>query len=102
MSAAELKALLDAGSRPPIALVDLRPDAAFRQGHLPGARSVPITQLRRRARDIAPGRVVLYCDCPAEEVEAAHAFLLNLGWDDVRALAEGFAGWVGRGYPVAR
>ncbi|HSD80921.1 MAG TPA: rhodanese-like domain-containing protein [Solirubrobacteraceae bacterium] len=95
-----LKAELDAG-RPPH-LVDLRPAEAYRQGRLPGARSIPIRELRRRHVELPRGRLVLYCDCPREELEAAYRFLVDRGAERVDALEEGFAGWTKRGYPVER
>jgi rhodanese-related sulfurtransferase len=96
----ELKAQLDAGRRP--FLVDLRPAEEFRQGRLPGARSIPIRELRRRSREIPRGRVVLYCDCPREELEAAYRLLVGQGAEQVHALDEPFARWVARGYPLER
>jgi rhodanese-related sulfurtransferase len=100
ISLAELKAQLDAGRRP--FLVDLRPAEEFRQGRLPGARSIPIRELRRRHREIPRGRVVLYCDCPREELEAAYRLLVGQGAEQVHALEEPFARWMARGYPLER
>jgi rhodanese-related sulfurtransferase len=100
ISHADLKALLDRGQRP--LLVDLRPAEAYREGHLPGARSIPIRELRRRQAEIPAGQVILYCDCPREELEAAYRFLVERGAQDVRGLDEPFARWVARGYPVVR
>jgi rhodanese-related sulfurtransferase len=100
LPAAELKAQLDAGRRP--FLIDLRPVEAFRQGRLPGARSIPLRELRRRQGEIPRGRVVIYCDCPREELEAAYRFLVDQGAEQVSALEEGYAGWTARGFPVER
>jgi rhodanese-related sulfurtransferase len=97
---AELKAQLDGGRRP--FLVDLRPAEEFRQGRVPGALSIPIRELRRRYREIPRGRVVLYCDCPREELEAAYRLLVGQGAEQVQALEEPFARWVARGYPLER
>jgi rhodanese-related sulfurtransferase len=102
LSAVELKMQLERGSRAPIHLVDLRQTAAFRESHLPGSRSIPLQELGARAREIPRGQIVLYCDCPAREVENAYNLLWSLGWDDVRALADGYQGWLQHGYPVAR
>jgi rhodanese-related sulfurtransferase len=100
VSAADLKRRLDRGDHP--TLVDLRPADAFRQGHVPGARSIPLRELRRRYFEIPRGRVILYCDCPRDELEAAYRLLVDRGAADVRGLEESFAAWAGRGYPVAR
>jgi rhodanese-related sulfurtransferase len=100
VSLADLKAQLDAGRRP--FLVDLRTADEFRQGRLPGARSIPIRELRRRYREIPPGRVVLYCDCPREELEAAYRLLVSQGAEQVQGLEEPFARWAARGFPLER
>ena len=61
-----LKWLLD--SRQPVVVVDLRPAGEFRRGHLPGAVSVPLAELERRAEEIpTQPMVVLYCRCPLDD-----------------------------------
>jgi rhodanese-related sulfurtransferase len=95
------KRLLDEGERP--VFVDLRPIGEYERGRLPGARSVPIHDLRRRHAEIPrAGRVVLYCACPSETVQAAYQFLRDQGYRNVSVLEEGFPGWVQRGYPLER
>src|SRR4029077_13694934 len=61
-----LRWLID--SRQPVVVIDLRPRAEYSAGHLPGALSVPITELDRRFGEIpTTPMVVLYCRCPVEE-----------------------------------
>jgi ArsR family transcriptional regulator len=98
ISAPDLKALLDRGGRP--LLIDLRPTDDFRQGRLPGARSIPIRELRRRAGYLPPGRIILYCACPKDELEAAYRYLADLGLQEIQGLEDGFPGWAQRGYPL--
>jgi rhodanese-related sulfurtransferase len=96
-----VRRLLDA--REPVILIDFRKPAEFRAGHLPGARSLPITELDRRFREIPHSeRVVLYCECPLEEIATAHLFLSGQGYRGHAVLADGFQGWMRRQYPVAR
>ena len=96
-----VKRLLDAGER--IVFVDLRKPAEYGAGHLPGAISVPITEVVRRHRQIpSSGRVVLYCDCPPEEVASVHKFLWTMGYRNHVGLEDGFAGWYRRQYPVVK
>src|SRR5262249_10161739 len=60
-----VKRLLDA--REAVVLVDMRKGSEYRAGHLPGAISVPLTELDRRFTAIPrTARVVLYCECPRE------------------------------------
>ena len=79
------------------------PDEAYRAGHLPGAISVPITELDRRFKEIprAP-RVVLYCGCPREDIATAFVFLSSQGYVNHAVLEDGFDGWLKRRYPLAR
>ncbi len=95
------KRLLDEGDQP--IFVDLRPAGEFRRTRLPRARSVPLSELRRRHAEVPrTGRVILYCACPLEEVQAAYQFLRDQGYRNISVMEEGFPGWVKRGYPVER
>jgi rhodanese-related sulfurtransferase len=96
-----VKALLDA--REAVVLVDVRKLSEYRAGHLPGAISLPITELDRRFREIPEGkRVVLYCQCPPEEIATAYAFLSRQGYHEHVVLEQGFGGWLRRQYPVVK
>ncbi|MCI0371605.1 MAG: rhodanese-like domain-containing protein [candidate division NC10 bacterium] len=95
------KRLLDAGAR--LIFIDLRPAEEFGQGRLPGARSVPLRELRRRYAEVPrTGHVILYCACPSEEVRAAHRFLRDQGYRNLSIMEDGFPAWVKHGYPVDR
>jgi rhodanese-related sulfurtransferase len=96
-----VKRLVDIGE--PVVFVDLRRPGEYGAGHLPGALSVPITELERRYREIpAKGRVVLYCDCPLEEMGSVFKFLWTLGYRNHVGLEDGFSGWYRRQYPVVK
>lgn len=96
-----VKRLLDEGDQP--IFVDLRPGPDFARGRLPGARSVPLADLRKRVADVPrAGRVVLYCGCSHEEMAAAHQFLQEQGYRNISVLDEGVEGWRKRGYPLDR
>ena len=96
-----VKRLLDEGE--PLVFVDLRPADEFKRQRLPGARSVPLRELLRRYAEVPrTGRVILYCDCLTEEIQAAYQFLRDQGYRNISVMEEGFPGWVKRGYPVER
>ena len=96
-----VKALLDA--REPVVLVDFRKPTEYRAGHLPGAISVPITELDRRFREIpATARLILYCQCPIEEIATAYVFLQGHGYRNQAVLEDGFDGWLRQRYPLVR
>jgi rhodanese-related sulfurtransferase len=96
-----VKFFLDAGEK--LFIVDLRPAKDFQQKRLPGARSIPIKELDKRFREIPKtGRVVLYCDCPQNElIQDAYQLLKDdYGYRNIAIMADGFKEWVKRKYPV--
>jgi rhodanese-related sulfurtransferase len=96
-----VKRLLDV--KEPVVLVDMRKPAEYRAGHLPGAISLPIAELERRYREIPKAaRVVLYCQCPLEEMGSVYSFLSSLGYRNLVVLEDGFDGWFKSQYPVVR
>ena len=96
-----LKWLID--SRQPVVVVDLRKPQEFKAGHLPGAISVPMTELDRRFTEIpTTPMVVLYCQCPVEEAATAYAFLETRGYLNHVVLQEGYDGWLRRRYPIVK
>ncbi|MGH7774152.1 MAG: rhodanese-like domain-containing protein [Candidatus Binatia bacterium] len=94
-----VKLLLDSGEK--VVLIDLRPVKEFQEKRLPGARSIPITELARRFDEIPKtGRAVLYCTCQTYEIADKAIFLEYRGYRNIFVMLEGYAGWVKRGYPV--
>jgi rhodanese-related sulfurtransferase len=100
VTADQVKSLLDA--REKMILIDLRPDVDFQKRRLPGARSVPMNEIEKRFRQIPQsGRVVLYCDCPQNQViEQAYQLLKDYGYRNTAVMADGFQEWLRRKYPV--
>lgn len=85
-----------------VTLVDVRPPEEFRAGHLPGALSIPVADLRARLAELPPGRqVVAYCRGPycAMAVEAVEV-LRRKGFEAHR-LELGVLEWRARGLRVA-
>jgi rhodanese-related sulfurtransferase len=95
----QLKRFLNA--REKLTLVDLRPAVDFKQKRLPGARSIPLTELKQRLSEIPrAGGVILYCDCrPADEADAFY-LLRDNGHRNVAVLQEGFSRWTSLNYPL--
>ena len=96
----QVKAFLDA--REKIIIVDLRAGADFQKARLPGARSVPLKELAKRYTEVPrAGRVVLYCDCPQNEIiDDAYLLLKDYGYRNTAVMSDGFQGWVRRKYPL--
>jgi len=99
VSADRVKLLLDSGEK--LIFIDLRPSKEFQEKRLPGARSIPMTELAKRFGEIPKtGRVVLYCACQISEVADKAVFLEYRGYRNIFVMSEGYAGWLKRGYPV--
>jgi rhodanese-related sulfurtransferase len=97
--AERVKRLLDSGAK--LVLVDLRPVREFQENRLPGARSIPMSDLPKRFEEIpTSGQVVLYCACTLNEIAERVAFLEFRGYRNIFVLLDGYPGWVKRGYPL--
>ncbi len=83
-------------------VVDVRPALEYRQGHIAGARSIPLEELEVRLEELDPRReVVAYCRGPyCVFADEAVARLRSHGMRAYR-YAEGFPEWAAAGLPVA-
>lgn len=85
-----------------IVVLDVRPPGEYNAGHVPGARSVPITDLERELRSVPKDvEVVAYCRGPyCVYADDAVRQLRRGGWR-ARRLEDGFPEWRRAGLPVA-
>jgi rhodanese-related sulfurtransferase len=93
---------LDLIARREIALIDLREEDAFAQGHPLFAASMPLSRLELEALDRLPRkdvRIVLYDDGEGLAPPAA-ARLRRLGFTNLRELEGGLEGWRRAGHEV--
>lgn len=95
----ELAARLKRGE---VLVLDVRPPAEYAAGHIVGARSVPINELRRHLRALPNGgEVVAYCRGPyCVYADDAVRELTRKGFR-ARRLIDGFPEWKRAGLPVA-
>jgi rhodanese-related sulfurtransferase len=101
VSAERVKYYMDA--REPMILIDLRPARDFQQRRIPGARSIPMKELEKRLQEVPKaGRVILYCDCPQNELiqEAYLSLRDDYDYRNISIMADAFKEWVKRKYPV--
>ena len=94
----QLLALLEQDA---VTVVDVRPVAEYRQGHIIRARSLPLEDLERRLRDLPKRReVVAYCRGPyCVFADEAVKVLKRHGYR-ARRLDGGFPDWRAAGLPV--
>ena len=85
-----------------VVLLDVRPHAEYRAGHIPGARSIPPGELRRSLAALAKvSEVVAYCRGPyCVYADEAVRELDRLGYR-ARRLEDGYPEWKRAGLPVA-
>lgn len=100
MTRDQLRARLRSGD---VVVLDVRPPAEYEAGHIRGAVSVPIGDLRARLHDIDSGAsIVAYCRGPyCVYADEAVRLLAGAGHDAAR-LEDGFPEWAAAGLPVAR
>lgn len=99
VSRIELKQRLKKGL---VTVLDVRPVEEFQQGHVPGARNVPIDQLKRwLARLDRNTEIVAYCRGPYCVMSFEAVALLRARGFEARRLEDGFPEWRAAGLPVA-
>src|SRR5262249_37752692 len=85
-------------------VLDLRPTDEYANGHVLGAKSVPLSDLERRAADFEKHKakpVIVYA-ADANRAAGALGVLRKLGFASVHNLAGGYAGWLQAGLPVEK
>jgi len=95
----ELAARLRRGE---VIVLDVRPGPEYEAGHIRGARSVPVTELRRHLRVFPKdAEVVAYCRGPYCVYADEAVRLLHKRGFQARRLEDGFPEWKRAGLPVA-
>jgi rhodanese-related sulfurtransferase len=99
LSCDELRRRIDERSA---VVLDVRPALEYGAGHIHGARSIPITELRTRLKELRKSReIVAYCRGPyCVFADEAVALLRAEGYKASR-LEVGFPEWKAFGLPVA-
>lgn len=79
-------------------LVDVRTDAEWARGRLPGAVHIPLPELQERAAEVPDGPVVFYCRTGDRSTMAAQAF--RASGREAATLRGGLEGWEAAGLPT--
>ena len=97
-----VKRLLDAGVRD-FVILDVRTAERFREGHLPGARSMPFETLPTRLRELPKRQeIICYCWDIACTLSTKAAYVLASKGFHAREMIGGFEAWQSAGFPVER
>ena len=86
-----------------VTVVDVRPAEEYEAGHIPGAVSVPVPELKRRLREIPKGReVIAYCRGRYCVYSLEAVTLLRKHGYRARRAHEGMPDWRAAGLPLER
>ena len=86
------------------AVLDLRPEAAFKTGHLPGAKHLPSAQIASGVEKLKLDRknpLILVCETGASSRKAL-AEAQKLGFADVGILEGGVQAWQAAALPLVK
>jgi len=85
-----------------VTILDVRPVTEYRAGHIPGALSIPVADLKARLSDLPKDReVVAYCRGPYCVMAVDAVTLLRKRGFTAHRLELGIADWRARGWRVA-
>ncbi len=97
------EALLRRAEGAAVTVLDVRPESEFRAGHLRGAVSIPIDELKARLSELPAGReVVAYCRGPYCVMAMEAVDLLRANGFAAHRIELGVADFRARGMSVAR
>ena len=96
----ELKQML-AGKKKPL-LIDVRSADEFAQGHIPGARLMPLFTLPVRHGELPQDRPIVVSCRSGSRSRMACEQLYKLGFTNLTNLKGGLMAWQGAGYKTTR
>lgn len=86
-----------------VTVLDVRPSEEYRAGHIPGALSMPVSEIRARIKEIPKDRpVVAYCRGPYCVMAIEAVQLLKKKGFCAERMEAGVADWRARGFRVER
>lgn len=85
-----------------VPLIDVREPHEYAQGHAPGARNLPLSQLDTWSQELDPqGGYVLICRTGKRSATATQRFEAK-GFKNLRNATSGMLDWEAQGYPMER
>ncbi len=86
-----------------VTVLDVRPAEEYRAGHIPGALSVPVTELKKRVAELPKNReIVAYCRGPYCVMAIEAVKVLRKRGFRAHRMEEGVVDWRARGWRVAQ
>lgn len=101
MEAVASKELLRRVRSGEVTVLDVRPVEEYRAGHIPGALSIPVDELKARLGELPNNReIVAYCRGPYCVMAVEAVELLRKKGFEARRMEQGIADWRARGWRV--
>lgn len=103
MEAVKGEELLRRAKRGEVVVLDVRPEEEYRAGHLPGALSIPVDELKSRLDELPKNReIVAYCRGPYCVMAIEAVALLRKKGFDAHRIEHGVADFRARGLRIER
>jgi rhodanese-related sulfurtransferase len=84
-----------------VTVIDVRPETEYRAGHIPGAISIPVAELKARLKELPKQReIVAYCRGPYCVMAIDAVELLRKKGFKAQRLDDGVIEWRARGFRV--
>ena len=83
-------------------IVDVREPSEWSTGHLPGARLVPLDQLRAGAKQLLPRDGIIFVCAAGVRSQTAARLAAGLGLKKIYNLSGGTRSWANAGLPLVR
>lgn len=101
MEAVEAEDLMRRVKKGEVTVIDVRPPEEYRAGHIPGALSIPVGELKVRLKELPKRKeIVAYCRGPYCVMAIEAVELLRKKGFKAQRMEEGVADWRARGWRV--
>jgi rhodanese-related sulfurtransferase/rubrerythrin len=94
-SADDVRKIIDTKDPGEYSLVDVRQPGEYRQGHLPGAKLIPLDELPDRLEELEPSKPTLVYCAAGVRSRAGASILTRAGFSEVYSMEGGIRSWKG-------
>ena len=85
-------------------IIDVRGEVMYSQGHLPGAKNIPLNKLGSNLENLPQDKnapILTVCNKGNASIKGM-AFLRAVGYNNVKSINEGTLGWEEKGLPIEK